>query len=109
MKLQTIACATLVLLAASCATTAPDYSLTPPAPGPDIYRCVESNGHARFVLVKTDTHQNWLGDHWGPNACADPANRCKTDDTGLIVVERTIVLPSNRSRLDMIDIYNFKA
>lgn len=110
MKLHSMTCAVLMLLTASCATTPiPDYSLTPPAPGPDVYRCVNDNGHASFVLVKPGTRQLWKGDHWNPNSCADPANRCKTDDEGLIVIETTSILPTSRDRVDTIDIYNLEA
>jgi len=109
MKLHFTAGAALMLLMASCANAPiPDYSLTPPAPGPDIYRCGNDEDRAMFVLVKPGTRQSWKGDHWGENACADPANRCKAED-GFVVVETTSYLPTSRDRVDTIDIYNLEA
>lgn len=110
MKTKTIISAALAALVSSCASApAPDYSKTPPAPGADIYRCTNAEGQARFVLVKPGTHQNWQGDHWGVNQCDLPDNTCKVDDEGFIVVETTVFLPSSKSRVDTIDIYNMKA
>lgn len=109
MKINTIIGAALVAITASCASAPPDYAKTPPPPGADIYRCTDSTGYVYFELVKADTAQRWLGDHWGPNACDIADSKCTADPEGLFVVETSVVLPSSGDRIDKIEIYNPRA
>lgn len=111
MGIKTTVTVGLALLAAGCASAPPDYAKTPPAPGADIYRCVNSEGRAQFVRVKPGSHEMWRGDKWGADDCANPSNTCKTDDEGFVVVETvsSISMSTGPVRVDTIRIYNLNA
>jgi len=107
MKIRIAAIAALAALGACATTDVADYAKTPPAPGADIYRCENSDGSPYFRRMAPNLFQLWRGDHWEANACDEPGNVCEVDpEEGLLVYERTAILPSSGMRVDMLDIFN---
>lgn len=110
MKIRIIAAATLIVAGACATADVADYAKTPPPPGADVYRCVNESGSPYFRRFGPNLMHVWRGDHWDPNACEEAGNVCMVDpEEGLLVYERTTILPSSGMRVDMLDIFNPKA
>lgn len=108
MTIRRMASAAFALALAGCASSSLDYARTPPAPGPDIYKCIGAENDVRYLRIKSDTFQVWRGTVWGENACAEPGQSCTVDSAGKIHVKQFTNF-DDRMRIDMLFIYDLKA